>query len=107
MREDARIAERRRAKIKQYMEELVWGGMAFFIGLIVILLMTWVSYDRKQRWPNLEPEVIKAKQAERKKEYLIWLRSQEEKQQKEDREFNQRQQDFITQQREKENTSDD
>jgi hypothetical protein len=102
MREDQRAAERRRARIKHYMEELVWGGMAIFLGLVVVILMTWVSYDRKQRWPELEPTLVKKRQDERRQEHLIWLKAQEERIAKEDQEFSQRQRDFITSQRERE-----
>ena len=86
MREDARKAERRRAKIKHYMEELAYGLFALVMGLTVVIMMTYVSYDRKQRWPELEPEIIKRKQAERRKEHLIWLQAQEERIKKEDEE---------------------
>ena len=106
MREDARKAERRRAKIKHYIEELVWGGMAIFLGLLMVILMTWVSYDRKQRWPELEPDLVKQRQNERRQEHLIWLQAQEERIKKEDQEFNQRQRDFITNQREKESNEE-
>jgi hypothetical protein len=86
MREDARKVERRRAKIKHYMEELAYGLFALVMGLTVVIMMTYVSYDRKQRWPELEPEIIKRKQAERRKEHLIWLQAQEERIKKEDEE---------------------
>jgi len=87
MREDARRAERRRAKFKHYMEELVWGGLAFVLAITIVLMMWYVSYDRKQRWPELEPKVIRQKQEERRKEHLIWLQAQEERQHKEDEEI--------------------
>ena len=87
LREDARRAERRRAKIKHYMEELSYGLFALVMGLTVVILMTYVSYDRKQRWPELEPDVLKIKQAERRKEHLIWLQAQEERIKKEDEEY--------------------
>ena len=86
MREDARKVERRRAKIKHYMEELAYGLFALVMGLTVVIMMTYVSYDRKQRWPELEPEIIKRKQAERRKDHLIWLQAQEERIKKEDEE---------------------
>jgi hypothetical protein len=86
IREDARKAERRRARIKHYMEELTYGLFALVMGLTVIILMTYVSYDRKQRWPELEPNVLKMKQAERRREHLIWLQAQEERIKKEDEE---------------------
>jgi len=91
LREDARRAERRRAKIKHYMEELSYGLFALVMGLTVVILMTYVSYDRKQRWPELEPDVLKIKQAERRKEHLIWLQSQEERIKKEDEEYSKQQ----------------
>jgi hypothetical protein len=91
LREDARRAERRRAKIKHYMEELSYGLFALVMGLTVVIMMTYVSYDRKQRWPELEPEIVKRKQAERRKEHLIWLQAQEERIKKEDEEYSKQQ----------------
>lgn len=91
MREDARKAERRKAKIKHYMEELTYGLFALIIGLTVVIMMTYISYDRKQRWPELEPDVIKIRQAERRKEHLIWLQAQEERIKKEDEEYEKQQ----------------
>jgi hypothetical protein len=91
LREDARRAERRRAKIKHYMEELSYGLFALVMGLTVVIMMTYVSYDRKQRWPELEPDVLKIKQAERRKEHLIWLQAQEERIKKEDEEYSKQQ----------------
>jgi hypothetical protein len=87
MREDARAAERRRARIKHYMEELVWGGLAFVLAITVVLMMWYVSYDRKQRWPELEPDVVKQRQEQRRREHLIWLQAQQERIAKEDQEF--------------------
>ena len=84
MREDERKAERRRQKIKHYMEELTWGAVAMVLGLTVIILMWWVSHDRKQRWPDLEPAIIRQRQEERRREHLIWLQAQEERVRKED-----------------------
>jgi len=107
MREDARIAERRRAKIKQYMEELVLGGLAFVLAITVVLLMWYVSYDRKQRWPTLEPDIIKQRQNERRQEHLMWLQAQQERIAKEDQEFNQRQRDFITNRRANDETQNE
>jgi len=97
MREDEKRAERRRAKIRQYMEELVWGGLAFVLAITMVIMMWYVSYDRRQRWPELEPAVIKQRQDERRREHLIWLQSVEEKIKKEDQKFNQA----------RENSSDD
>ena len=87
MREDERKAERRRQKIKHYMEELTWGAVAMVLGLTVIILMWWVSHDRKQRWPDLEPAIIRQRQEERRKEHLLWLESQQERIKREDEEF--------------------
>ena len=84
IREDERKAERRRAKIKHYMEELTWGGLAFVLAITVVIMMSWISHDRKQRWPELEPDIIKQRQAERRREHLIWLQAQEERVRKED-----------------------
>ena len=87
MREDARRAERRKAKIKHYMEELTYGVFALIMGLTIVIMMTYISYDRRNRWPELEPDIIKIKQAERRKEHLIWLQAQEERINKEDEEY--------------------
>ena len=86
MQADDRIAARRRAQFKLWMSELSYGLIVLAIGITITLLMWWISYDRKQRWPELEPEVIKQRQAERRREHMIWLRAQEEKLQKEDQE---------------------
>jgi hypothetical protein len=89
MRKDAAAAARRRAKIKHYMEELTYLGLALFLILIISLLMVYVSYDRKQRWPDLEPAIIKAKQEERRRLKILELQQNQEKIQREDEEFNQ------------------
>lgn len=89
IRQEARIAERKKARFKHYMEELSYGLFALLMALTVVILMSYVSYDRRNRWPELEPDVIKQKQAERRKERLIWLQSQEEKIKKEDEEYQQ------------------
>ena len=89
MRADEARAARRRAKIKHYVEELVWAGMAAVLAITITLLMWWVSHDRKQRWPELEPNLVKQRQEERRKEHLIWLQAQQERIQKEDQEFRQ------------------
>jgi len=91
IREEARAAERRRAKIKHYMEELSYGLFALVMALTMIIMMTYVSYDRKNRWPELEPDVLKMKQAERRREHLIWLQAQEERIKKEDEEYSKQQ----------------
>ena len=87
LRDEARAAERRRAKFKHYMEELSYGLFALVMGLTVVILMSYVSYDRRQRWPELEPDIVKQRQAERRKEHLIWLQAQEERIKKEDEEY--------------------
>ena len=99
MQADERAAARRRAMFKHYMEELTYVGFALFIVSIIVMMMMYVSYDRKQRWPELEPAILKQKQEQRRKEHLIWLQANQERQQKEDQEFN-------AIQREKETTSD-
>ncbi|MFZ9610109.1 MAG: hypothetical protein ACO294_05345 [Methylococcales bacterium] len=91
MREEAKIAARRRARFKHYMEELVWGGLALLLALTVTLLMWYVSVDRKHRWPELEPDSVKAKQEERRKLRLLELQQYQEKQQREDEEFRRQQ----------------
>ena len=91
IREEARAAERRRAKIKHYMEELSYGLFALVMALTMIIMMTYVSYDRKNRWPELEPDALKMKQAERRREHLIWLQAQEERIKKEDEEYSKQQ----------------
>jgi len=90
LREDERAAARRRARFKHYMEELTWGFLAMILGITMVILMAWVSHDRRQRWPELEPDLVKQRQEERRREHLIWLQAQEERIQKEDQEFNQR-----------------
>jgi len=91
IREEARAAERRRAKFKHYMEELSYGLFALVMALTMIIMMTYVSYDRKHRWPELEPDIVKQRQAERRKEHLIWLQAQEERIKKEDEEHEKQQ----------------
>ena len=99
MQADERAAARRRAMFKHYMEELTYVGFALFIVSIIVMMMMYVSYDRKQRWPELEPAILKQKQEQRRKEHLIWLQANQERQQREDQEFN-------ATQREKEPTND-
>lgn len=89
MRHDAAAAARRRAKIKHYMEELTYLGFGLFLILAISLIMIYVSYDRKHRWPELEPAIIKAKQEERRKLKLLELQQYQEKLQREDEEFKQ------------------
>lgn len=59
----------------------------FVITITIIILMSWITHDRKTRWPELEPEVIKNNQAERKKLRLLELTQQEEQIQKQDEEY--------------------
>jgi hypothetical protein len=53
------------------------------------LLFWWISYDRKQRWPELEPAIVKANQLERKRIRLLELEQQEEQIRKQDEEYRQ------------------
>ena len=87
MQIDERMAARRKAKMKMYMEDLLYATFVGSLGLVVVLLFAYVSYDRKQRWPELEPAVLAKKREERKQEHLTWLRAQQERIQKEDEEF--------------------
>lgn len=87
MREDERKAERRRQQIKHYLEEITWGALAFILGITVVMMMWYVSHDRKQRWPELEPALVKQRQNERRQEHLIWLQAQEERIEKEDKKW--------------------
>jgi hypothetical protein len=91
IRAEERVAARRRAQFKMWMVELSYGIIMLAIAVTMILLMWWISYDRKQRWPELEPDVIKQKQEQRRKEHLIWLQAQQERIQKEDEETLRRQ----------------
>ena len=90
IRKDAAAAARRRARIKHYMEEITYAGLAVFLIFVLSLIMVYVSYDRKQRWPELEPAVVKAKQEERRKLKLLELQQYQEKVQREDEEYNQK-----------------
>jgi len=87
MRQDAAKAARRKAKFKKIVEESVYLGMAVFLALIMIIMMTYVSHERKQRWPELEPAELKKKQEKRSKEHLIWLQAQHERIQQEDQSY--------------------
>jgi hypothetical protein len=69
------------------MTELGYGGFVVAIALTMVILMAWVSHDRKQRWPELEPNIIAEKQKERKRIHLLELQELEQKQQKEDEEL--------------------
>ena len=99
IREDERKILRRREKFKMYMTELSYGGVAFVLAITMIILMTWVSHDRRHRWPELEPAILAQKREERKKQHLLELKEFEEQQAAADRAFNQREQDFIKKQR--------
>jgi hypothetical protein len=90
IRKDAAAAARRRARIKHYMEEITYAGLAVFLIFVLSLIMVYVSYDRKQRWPELEPAIIKAKQEERRKLKLLELQQYQEKVQRDDEEYNQK-----------------
>jgi hypothetical protein len=87
MRDDARKAARRKAKFKLYMQELSYGIIVLAMAITIVLMMWWVSYDRKQRWPELEPEVIAEKQKERKRQRLLELQEHEQIIKKRDEEF--------------------
>jgi len=90
IRKDAAAAARRRARIKHYMEEITYAGLAVFLIFVLSLIMVYISYDRKQRWPELEPAVVKAKQEERRRLKLLELQQYQEKVQREDEEYNQK-----------------
>jgi len=90
IRKDAAAAARRRARIKHYMEEITYAGLAVFLIFVLSLIMVYVTYDRKQRWPELEPAIIKAKQEERRKLKLLELQQYQEKVQRDDEEYNQK-----------------
>jgi len=91
MRQDAAAAARRKAKFKLYMQELSYGIIVLGIAITMVLLMWWISYDRKQRWPELEPEVIAQKREERKKLRILKLQQHEEMIKKRDEEFQKQQ----------------
>jgi hypothetical protein len=99
MRADARAAERRRAKFKLYMTELSYGILAFVLVITMIILMAWVTHDRKQRWPEFEPDAVKARQEERKRQRLVKLQEWQENQRIEEEAYHKRNQDFIKKQR--------
>ena len=107
IREDERRIVRRRQKFKMYMTELSYGGVAFVLVITMIILMTWVSYDRRQRWPNLEPAILAQKREERRRQHLLELKEFEEQQAAADRAFNQREQNFIKTQRANEETQNE
>jgi len=106
LRIEERAAERRRVRMKAYMENMIYGGVVFVIAIVMILLMCYISIDRKQRWPELEPDVVKAKQEERKKLRLLELQQWQENQKQEEEIYKKRNQDFIDSQRKKESIED-
>ena len=99
LRDEERAIARRRAKFKLYMTELSYGRVAFALVITMIILMAWVSHDKHQRWPELDPAILAQKQQERKKLKLIELEEWQAKQKAEDEYFNKRQQEFIKKQR--------
>jgi hypothetical protein len=99
LRDEERAIARRRAKFKLYMTELSYGIVAFALVITMIILMAWVSHDKHQRWPELDPAILAQKQQERKKLKLIELEEWQAKQKAEDEYFNKRQQEFIKKQR--------
>jgi hypothetical protein len=107
MREDERRVVRRRQKFKMYMTELSYGGLAFALVITMIIMMAWVSHDRRQRWPELEPAILAQKREERRKQHLLELKEFEEQQAAADRAFNQREQNFIKKQRANEETQNE
>jgi len=90
MQAEERAAARRRQRMKHYAEELTYAGMMFIMGITITLLMAYISHDRKQRWPELEPAVIEQKREERKRIRLMELQEWQASQQIED-EYYQRQ----------------
>jgi hypothetical protein len=106
LRDEERAIARRKAKFKLYMTELSYGMIAFALVITMVILMAWVNHDKKQRWPELEPDIIKAKQEERKKLKLIELQEWQAKQKAEDEYYSKHQQDFINSQRAKEASED-
>ena len=99
MREEARAVERRRAKFKLYMTELSYGILAFVLVITMVLLMAWVTHDRRQRWPEFEPDAVKARQEERKRQRLLDLQQWQENQRIEEEAYHKRNQEFIKKQR--------
>ena len=106
LRDEERAIARRRAKFKLYMTELSYGGLAFAFVITMIILMAWVSHDRRQRWPELEPAILAQKREERKQLKLIELAEWQAKQKAEDEYYIKHQQDFVNNQRAKESNED-
>ena len=89
LRDEQRAIARRKAKMKLYMTELSYGVYVIVLGITMVILMAWVSHDRHKRWPELEPDIIAQKQAERKRIHLLELQEYEQKIQKEDEQLRQ------------------
>jgi len=87
MQADARIAARKKARFKRYMEEITYASFVFIIGITMTVLFGWISYDRKTRWPQLDPDIVKSNQAERKRIRLLELEQMDEQIKKQDEEF--------------------
>ena len=107
LRDEERATARRRAKFKLYMSELSYGIIVLAMGITMVLLMAYVSHDRRQRWPELEPAILAQKREERRNQHLLELKEFEEQQAAADRAFNQREQDFIKKQRANEETQNE
>ena len=107
LRDEERATARRRAKFKLYMSELSYGIIVLAMGITMVLLMAYVSHDRRQRWPELEPAILAQKREERKKIHLLELEEFKQKQDAEDRAFGQRQQEFIKKQQANEETQNE
>ena len=93
VRAEQMMAERRRQKLKAYMEDLLWAGAVLIVGLAMVAMFTYISYDRKERWPELEPEVLAKKRLERRQEHLNWLRANQERRNREEEESRQNNED--------------
>ena len=107
IRVDERRVARRKAKFKLYRQELSYGIIVLAMAITMVLLMWWISYDRKQRWPEYEPAILAQKREERRKQHLIKLKELEEQRAAADRAFNQREQNFIKTQRANEETQNE
>jgi hypothetical protein len=79
MQQEERAARRRRERLKTYVTELSYAGFMIIVAVTFVLLMSYVTYDRKTRWPELEPEA----KAQRHREKLEWWRAQQERQERE------------------------
>ena len=99
IREETRAAERKRARFRNYMHDIAYASVVGVVAIAMILLFWYITIDRKQRWPELEPDIIKAKQEERKRLRLLELEDWQAKQKLEDEYFNRHQRDFVNGQR--------